>query len=63
MTGGDEKAGAPNLDEIRKEINEIDERLQTLINDRAKIAQQVGVAKGDLASAVDGSAAQGAGPE
>src|SRR5210317_1183548 len=53
MTGGDEKAGAPNLDEIRKEINEIDERLQTLINDRAKIAQQVGVAKGDLASAVD----------
>ena len=53
MTGGDEKAGAPNLDEIRKEINEIDERLQTLISDRAKIAQQVGVAKGDLASAVD----------
>jgi chorismate mutase/prephenate dehydratase len=53
MTGGDEKAGAPNLDEIRKEINAIDERLQTLINDRAKIAQQVGVAKGDLASAVD----------
>jgi chorismate mutase/prephenate dehydratase len=53
MTGGDEKAGSPNLDEIRKQINEIDERLQTLINDRAKIAQQVGVAKGDLASAVD----------
>ena len=53
MTGGDEKAGAPNLAEIRKEINEIDERLQALISDRAKIAQQVGVAKGDLASAVD----------
>src|SRR5210317_741568 len=53
MTGGDEKAGAPNLDEIRGRIDEIDERIQSLINDRAKIAQQVGVAKGDLASAVD----------
>lgn len=44
-----------NLDlaEIRKRINAIDERIQDLINDRAKIAQQVGVAKGDLGSAVE----------
>ena len=44
-----------NLDlaEIRKRINAIDERIQGLINDRAKIAQQVGVAKGDLGSAVE----------
>jgi chorismate mutase/prephenate dehydratase len=44
-----------NLDlaEIRKSINAIDERIQDLINDRAKIAQQVGVAKGDLGSAVE----------
>ncbi len=38
---------------IRERINEIDERLQTLINERARFAQQVGVAKGNLASAVD----------
>ncbi len=44
-----------NLDlaEIRESINAIDERIQDLINDRAKIAQQVGVAKGDLGSAVE----------
>jgi len=44
-----------NLDlaEIRKRINAIDERIQGLINDRAKIAQKVGVAKGDLGAAVD----------
>ena len=52
MKGGDEKAGASDLAEIRKKINTIDERLQALINERAKIAQQVGVAKGNLASAV-----------
>lgn len=42
-----------DLAEIRKRINAIDERIQGLINDRAKIAQLVGVAKGDLGSAVD----------
>ena len=48
-----EGKSAANLDEIRKRINEIDERLQGLISDRARFAQQVGVAKGDLVSAVD----------
>ncbi len=43
----------PDLGEIRNRINEIDERIQTLINERAQFAQQVGVAKGDLGSAVD----------
>ena len=42
-----------DLAEIRKRINEIDERLQSLINERAVFAQKVGVAKGDLAQAVD----------
>ena len=42
-----------DLAEIRKRINGIDEKLQTLINERATIAQQVGVAKGELGSAVD----------
>lgn len=42
-----------DLAEIRKRINDVDERLQALINERATIAQQVGVAKGDLGSAVD----------
>jgi chorismate mutase/prephenate dehydratase len=44
---------ALNLKEIRKRINAIDERIQTLINERAGIAQEVGIAKGKLASAVD----------
>ena len=42
-----------DLAEIRERINSIDERLQALINERATIAQQVGIAKGELASAVE----------
>ncbi len=53
MAGEDNNSNELDLAEIRKRINEIDERLQALINDRARIAQQVGIAKGDLASAVD----------
>lgn len=53
MAGSNDKSHQPDLEEIRKRINTIDERIQSLINDRAKIAQQVGVAKGELASAVD----------
>lgn len=44
---------AQDLAEIRKRINSIDERLQALINERATIAQQVGIAKGELKSAVE----------
>ncbi|MGI9232312.1 MAG: prephenate dehydratase [Woeseiaceae bacterium] len=53
MSGSEKKAQKPDLAEIRRRINAIDEQLQSLINDRANIAQQVGVAKGELASAVD----------
>jgi chorismate mutase/prephenate dehydratase len=53
MAGGDDKSTNLDLAEIRERINEIDKRLQALISERAKIAQQVGVAKGDLGSAVD----------
>ena len=53
MAGSDKKADAADLAEIRKRINDIDERIQSLINERATVAQQVAVAKGDLASAVD----------
>lgn len=49
----DEKMAEVDLAGIRQRINEIDERLQALINERAKFAQQVGVAKGELAQAVD----------
>jgi chorismate mutase/prephenate dehydratase len=48
-----DKVVAPDLAEIRRRINEIDERLQSLINERAKFAQLVGVAKGELTQAVD----------
>lgn len=41
------------LGEIRQRINAVDEQIQALINERARYAQQVGVAKGDLGSAVD----------
>ena len=53
MSGSEKKPQQPELAEIRRRINAIDEQLQSLINDRAKIAQQVGVAKGKLVSAVD----------
>lgn len=53
MTGASKESKAQDLTEIRKRINDIDERLQALINERATIAQQVGVAKGELGSAVD----------
>lgn len=42
-----------DLSEIRERINEIDEQLQSLINERARYAQKVGVAKGELGQAVD----------
>ena len=53
VSQADKGGDAPDLAEIRKRINEIDEQLQALINERARFAQQVGVAKGELGSAVD----------
>jgi chorismate mutase / prephenate dehydratase len=53
MAGAGDDKKALDLAEIRNRINDVDERIQTLINERAKIAQEVGVAKGTLASAVD----------
>jgi len=49
----DDNTAAPDIVAIRKRIDEIDQRLQALINDRATFAQQVGVAKGELGQAVD----------
>ena len=46
-------AAPQDLADIRRRINEVDERIQALINERARFAQQVGVAKGELAAAVD----------
>ncbi|HLT90801.1 MAG TPA: prephenate dehydratase [Woeseiaceae bacterium] len=45
--------GTPDLETIRRRIDEIDIRIQDLISERATWAQQVGVAKGELAKAVD----------
>ena len=45
--------GAADLGKIRDRINEVDEQIQALINERARYAQQVGVAKGEHAAAVD----------
>jgi chorismate mutase/prephenate dehydratase len=53
MAGSGKNKEAPDLTKIRERINDVDERLQALINERATIAQLVGVAKGNLGSAVD----------
>jgi len=53
MAYGDKIGDSPDLAEIRKRINEVDEQIQDLINERARFAQQVGVAKGNRTSAVD----------
>ena len=42
-----------DLTEIRKRIDKIDVQIQSLINERATIAQLVGQSKGELAAAVD----------
>jgi len=49
----DKAPATPDLGEIRERIDEIDARLQALINERARLAQAVGKSKGKLQSAVD----------
>jgi chorismate mutase/prephenate dehydratase len=46
-------ASAPALSEVRQRIDSIDLQIQDLIADRAKMAQQVGKAKGPLKAAID----------
>lgn len=46
-------APAPALNEVRQRIDSIDLQIQSLIADRAKMAQQVGKAKGPLKAAID----------
>jgi len=46
-----EKKVTPDLGEIRKRIDDIDERIQALINERARCAQDVGQSKGAAATA------------
>jgi chorismate mutase/prephenate dehydratase len=48
-----EHPAGPDLAKIRERIDEVDERIQSLINERARLAQKVGISKGKLASAVD----------
>jgi chorismate mutase/prephenate dehydratase len=47
------KDAVPDLASIRERIDEVDRKIQDLINERARYAQQVGISKGDLSSAVD----------
>ena len=42
-----------DLANIRERIDEVDRQIQSLISERARYAQQVGISKGELASAVD----------
>ncbi len=43
----------PDLASIRNRIDEVDRKIQELISERARYAQQVGISKGELGSAVD----------
>lgn len=47
------KAPKPDISDVRERIDEIDRQIQSLINERAKFAQQIGISKGELAKAVD----------
>ena len=42
-----------DLASIRERIDAVDREIQSLINERARYAQQVGISKGELAAAVD----------
>ena len=53
MADENKKAENPELENIRERIDDIDKRIQALINERARFAQKVGISKGELASAVD----------
>jgi len=46
-------ASTQDLASIRKRIDEVDQQIQALINERARFAQQVGISKGKHAAAVD----------
>lgn len=52
-TAKPEKPASPELLQVRARIDEIDQRIQDLIQERARFAQQVGRAKGPLKAAVD----------
>ena len=47
------KTGTPDLDAVRVQIDALDEKIQGLINERAKLAFAVGESKGALPHAVD----------
>lgn len=47
------KAPKPDISNVRERIDEIDRQIQSLINERAEFAQQIGISKGELAEAVD----------
>lgn len=50
---GTSDANPLDLSKIRQRIDEVDREIQSLINERARYAQQVGISKGELAAAVD----------
>jgi chorismate mutase/prephenate dehydratase len=53
MAEKNKQANNADLEKIRQRIDEIDKRIQALINERAHFAQEVGISKGELAAAVD----------
>ena len=53
---GKRRAGKPatlDLNKVRSQIDAIDEKIHALINDRARLAQQVGISKTQEGKTVD----------
>jgi len=48
-----QKARKPDISDVRKRIDEVDRKIQALISERARFAQQIGISKGKMAEAVD----------
>ena len=51
--GPTDNGNSIDLAAMRQRIDEVDRQIQALINERARFAQQVGISKGEFASAVD----------
>lgn len=47
------EARKSDISDVRKRIDEVDRKIQALISERARFAQQIGISKGKMAEAVD----------
>jgi chorismate mutase/prephenate dehydratase len=53
MASRKDNTDAPNLGDLREKIDAVDRQIQQLISERARVAQQVAVTKGEGATSID----------